>query len=118
MEGRTVTGESVWKSALTKIIQASANDEPKIGINQWLGIRKDAALQIDPATAEVSWSYGMTMDPYGVEPNLLDELKQIGRLYFARAPGSDIWVNFDDLPDAVCSALWARFGSSPQVPGE
>ena len=51
-------------------------------LNQWLAIRK-AGLKIDPATAEVMWTYGYTLDPYGVY-ELSDEEKQIGREYFAR----------------------------------
>ena len=30
------------------------------------------------------------------------------REYWARRPGSDIWVSFDDLPDAIEEALWDR----------
>jgi hypothetical protein len=26
----------------------------------------EAALKIDPATADVDWTYGNTLDPYGV----------------------------------------------------
>lgn len=63
-----------------------------------LAIRKAAGRKIDPATAEVTWTYGQTMDPYGIDPSLPDELQQIGREYFARAPESDIWVHFSDLP--------------------
>jgi hypothetical protein len=40
-----------------------------------------------------------------VENNLPDERKLIGRVWFARAPDSDIWVSFDDLPEAVVTAL-------------
>jgi hypothetical protein len=28
------------------------------------------------------------------------------RIYFARSPGSDIWVGFGDLPTATQDALW------------
>jgi hypothetical protein len=31
---------------------------------------------------------------------------QVGREYFARAPGSEIWVSFDDLPNEARAALW------------
>jgi len=37
-------------------------------VEQWLAIRKQAGLQIDPETAEVEWTYALTLDPYGVEP--------------------------------------------------
>jgi hypothetical protein len=67
----------------------------------WLAIRKEAGLKIDPETAEVHWGYGQTLDPYGVDPDLPEELQQIGREYFARSPGSDVWVHFGDLPETV-----------------
>jgi hypothetical protein len=75
---------------------------------QWLAVRKEAALQIDPETAEVDWTYAQTLDPYGVDPDLPEEYQQIGRGYFARSPGSDVWVSFYDLPEATCDRLWAR----------
>jgi hypothetical protein len=77
-------------------------------VEQWLAIRKEAGLQIDPETAEVLWVYAQTLDPYGVDPELPEEYRQIGREYFARSPGSDVWVWFGDLPDATRSALLER----------
>jgi hypothetical protein len=65
---------------------------------QWLAIRKQAGLQIDPETAEVNWIYAQTLDPYGVDPDLPEEYQQVGREYFARSPGSEVWVHFSDLP--------------------
>ena len=52
-------------------------DDPEI--KAWLDERKREALLIDPATAEVDWSYGQTLDPYGVIPDLPEELQQVGR---------------------------------------
>ena len=75
-------------------------------VEQWLAIRKEAARQIDPETAEVRWRYVRIRDPYGVDP--LPEDDKIGRGYFARSPGSDVWVSFYDLPDATAEALWAK----------
>ena len=83
-------------------------DGNKTAVEQWLAIRKEAGLQIDPQTAEVFWKYGYTIDPYAVYPDLTDEERQIGRIYFARSPESDIWVEFGDLPDATREALWER----------
>jgi hypothetical protein len=77
-------------------------------VEQWLAIRKEAGLKIDPETAEVDWIYAQTFDPYGIDPNLPEEYWCIGRAYFARSPGSDIWVCFDDLPDATRHALWEK----------
>jgi hypothetical protein len=40
--------------------------------------------------------------------DLTGEEDNIGRNYFARSPGSDVWVSFHDLPAAVCDRLWTR----------
>src|SRR5262245_19480306 len=74
----------------------------------WLAIRKEAALEIDPETADVDWCWGQILDPYGLHPDLPPECDQVGRRYFARSPGSDVWVYFYDLPKAVCDRLWER----------
>jgi hypothetical protein len=66
---------------------------------EFIKIRKQAALKIDPETAEVaSWAVDV-MNPYGVYPTA--EEYNIGRDNFVRAPGSDIWVWFGDLPEEV-----------------
>jgi hypothetical protein len=80
--------------------------EDSTPVEQWLQVRKDAGLRIDPKTAEVTWSYCQTMDPYGIATDLPEELRQVGRAYFARSPGSDIWVWFGDLPSEVRDRLW------------
>jgi hypothetical protein len=77
-------------------------------IEEWLAIRKAEALKIDPDTAEVDWEYGQTLDPYGVYPELPEEYQQVGREYFARASGSEVWVNFGDLPQETRDRLWIR----------
>jgi hypothetical protein len=73
-------------------------------------------LKIDPDTAEVNWHYAQTLDSYGVDPNLPEECRQIGREYFARSPGSDIWVHFHDLPEETRDALWERHESKLAFP--
>jgi hypothetical protein len=82
----------------------------KADMERWLAIRKEEGLRIDPETAEVDWSYAQTLDPYGVmdEWELPKEFHQVGREYFARAPGSKIWVEFGDLPDETREKLWNR----------
>jgi hypothetical protein len=71
--------------------------------------RKEAADQIDPETAEVFWKWGCLADPYGDFPDLpQEEYHHIGRLYYARSPGSHVWVEFGDLPEATRRALEAR----------
>lgn len=84
------------------------NQDKKKSVEKYLAIRKEAAKFIDPETAESCWHYAQIFDPYGVNPDLPDELYQIGRCHFARAPGSDIWVSFYDLPDEIVDKLWAR----------
>jgi len=74
-------------------------------IEQWLQIRKEEGRRIDPETAEVVWVYAQMLDPYGVDPHLPDECWQVGREYFARSPGSDIWVWFGDLPEETRKVL-------------
>jgi hypothetical protein len=77
----------------------------------WLAIRKEAGLKIDPETAEVTWIYALTDDPYGVYPVLPDDHLQVGREHFARAPGNDVWVHFGDLPKETREALWKKHSS-------
>jgi hypothetical protein len=52
---------------------------------EWLAIRKEAGLRIDPATAHVTWWCARVMDPCGVLPHC-PEADCIGRQYFARSP--------------------------------
>lgn len=80
----------------------------EVTVEHWLAERIGAGRTIDPETAEVFWEYGLVMDPYGIEPDLPDELRVVGRLYFARSPGSDVWVSFYDLPDKISDALWKK----------
>jgi hypothetical protein len=77
-------------------------------VKKWLAIRKKAGRKIDPETAEVCWIYAQTLDPYGVYPEIPEEYQQVGREYFARSPGGDIWVLFGDLPKDTREALWER----------
>ena len=52
---------------------------------------------------------GNRFDPYGVHQNLLPELQDdCGKMHFARSPGSDVWVYFEDLPKATYDALWMK----------
>jgi hypothetical protein len=103
----------------TTVIEALFPDVPvkkktaaeRAELEQWLAIRKEEALRIDPETAEVHWSYAQTLDPYGAldEWELPEEFHQIGREYFARNVGSDIWVEFGDLPDETRDKLRNRY---------
>ena len=66
----------------------------------------EAALPIDPETAEIKFEYVPFTDPYGVFQHPKDAY--VRRQYFARSPGSDIWVYWDDLPDEVEWCLWQK----------
>jgi hypothetical protein len=74
---------------------------------QFLADRVREGLEIDPETAEVDWVYARTLDPYGIYPDLPEELQQVGREYFARRRDGT-WVCFDDLPAATRDALWQK----------
>jgi hypothetical protein len=76
-------------------------------VEDWLAIRKEEGLKIDPSTAEVMWIWGQIADPYGIRPELTEEWC-VGGLCFARRPGSDVWVEFGDLPDETRDALRRR----------
>ena len=65
-----------------------------------------AGERIDPKTANFTWGWAQILNPYGVLDNVPEEADCIGRVYFLRAPGSDIWVNSYDLPEETCSEMW------------
>ena len=90
--------------------------EDHLSVDQWLKIRKDAGLRIDPETAEVAWWYALTLDPYGIHPDFPEESDCVSRERFARSPGSDIWVSFDDLPKEVVAKIRKRHRSKLAFP--
>jgi hypothetical protein len=77
--------------------------------NAFKALLRVAGQQIDPETAELEWTYIQLIDPYGVLPqDIVEQNDCIGRGYFARAPGSDVWIEFEDLSDATVEALWRK----------
>jgi hypothetical protein len=88
----------------------------KIKPKKWLAIRKKAGLKIDPETAEVMWDYREGADPYNLGLEIPEKYVCVGREYFARSPGSDIWVWFGDLPAATWDALWNKHKASLVFP--
>ena len=114
-EGMPTTPEGildVLREACARTVAARADADAgadlqtsDIPIEEFLAIRKAAGLKIDARGAEVTWCYAQTLDPYGIY-ELPKEYQQVGREYFARAPGSDIWVWFGDLPQEASEALW------------
>ena len=91
-------------------------NDKSMPLNQWLAIRKEAGTKIDPATAEVTWWFAKTGDPYSVYEFGEDEEYCVGREYFARSPDSDVWVSFQDLPDATRETLWEKHSSKLAFP--
>jgi hypothetical protein len=70
--------------------------------------RQQEGLKFDPETAEVTGKYVEVLDPYGCDPNWTIEMSCIGWDHFVRAPGSDIWVWFGDLPEEVWEKIKKR----------
>jgi hypothetical protein len=83
---------------------------------EWLAIRKKAGRKIDPETAEVMWDYRDCEDPYELGLEIPEKYRCVGREYFARSPGSDIWVWFGDLPAATWDALWNKHKANLMFP--
>jgi hypothetical protein len=104
------------KNNNTETAAAAPEAPDQIKVKKWLAIRKEAGRKIDPETAEVYWIYGVTGDPYGLDPLPKDGNPCVGREYFARCPGSDIWVSFDDLPTATHAALWEKHKATLSFP--
>jgi hypothetical protein len=75
---------------------------------EFLANRKAAGQVIDVETCEVAIWSAQTLDPYGVEPDLLPEERQIGSCCFVRSAESDGWVCQYDLPQDKVRALYAR----------
>ena len=82
--------------------------DDEIEREEWLAIRKAAGRKIDPETAEIDCKHGQIWDPYALYPELAEEFPEVGWIFFARSPGSDIWVEFGDLPVATRGALWEK----------
>jgi hypothetical protein len=101
-----------------KDLSQTARDVPTVEVTvEYLrALRKAVGLQIDPESAEVEWTYAQTLDPYGDGLDLPEEYQQVGREYFARSPGSNVWVCFNDLPDATRHALWEKHKSKLAFP--
>ena len=52
----------------------------------------------------------VVLDPYGVV-GMDPECDCIGTEYFARVPGTDVWIMLSNLPDRVREAIWAKHGN-------
>jgi hypothetical protein len=79
-------------------------------VERWLVARREEGARIDPETAEVTFRWGQSLDPYGIylkEEVPEEERGRIVRNYFARSPRGE-WISFDDLPKLTLDRLWAR----------
>jgi hypothetical protein len=74
----------------------------------WKELWKLAGQQIDPERAEVICRWGYVVDPYGVCPELAAEEECVGRIWFARNPDGNVWIEFGDLPERTARALWKK----------
>jgi hypothetical protein len=90
---------------LAQQLMRSCDAEEQIDYSALLAA-KEYAGTIDPETAEVDWQDCEKDNPYRIEPTKSNYWDT--RMYFARAPWSDIWIWFGDLPVAVRDALWAK----------
>jgi hypothetical protein len=79
----------------------------KAEIAEFLAQRRQAGLQIDAETAEIEWGSGNIQDPYGIGEDP-EGMGCSGKLLFARAPGSDVWVYVEELPKTTAKALLER----------
>jgi hypothetical protein len=112
--GRTMTNEKKTMTDQPHTVEHVATVE--VTTTYLDALRKAVGLHIDPETAEVVWWYEYTLDPYGDCSDLPEECRQVGREYFARSPGSDVWIWFGDLPEATASNLWEKHKSKLAFP--
>ena len=84
----------------------------KAEFQEWLASRKAAGAAIDIATCEVDRWHAYDLDPYGADPDLPEELQQIGTNRWVRSPESRGWVHEGDLPERGPPRP-ARNGRSP-----
>jgi hypothetical protein len=89
-----------FDEAIARMAEHDRNMAPerKQRIEAFLAEAKAEAQKIDAETAEVTWDWREFFDPYCIYSRPSEFHFQVGREYFARNPGSDVWVHFADLP--------------------
>jgi hypothetical protein len=86
---------------------------------EWLAIRQEEALRIDPNTAEASADYGRYSDPYNLYPAMPKwagdrrDRRNLRVLDFVRRADGDVWIWEGCLSDDVRAALLDRFDQVP-----
>jgi hypothetical protein len=95
--GRTKPKKKTGSNDLPRTVQVT---------KEYLNVLRRAVGQlIDPETAEVNWWHVELIDPYGDYAELPPHLQCTGRAHFARAPGTDVWIESGDLPEATHKRL-------------
>ena len=89
-------------AALERLEAAMVAPENK----EWLESRKEIGRQINPEAVDVTWQFESVLDPYQICKDLPDQLRLVGREYFARSLDTEDWVSFDDLPKSSRDQLW------------
>ena len=98
----------IENSEMEKDVTITYSKDYENKVKEWRAIRKKAGKKIDPETADVTWGWEYTIDPYGLYPFHSEMESCIGREHFARAPNSEIWVWFGDLTDEITDKLRKR----------
>ncbi len=68
-----------------------------VSANTWMRLRKEVGAHMIPQPPSLSGSTDKLLTLTG-RSRFARQYRQIGRVYFARSPGSDVWVSFYDLP--------------------
>jgi hypothetical protein len=90
----------------------NGTNEDGMDLDAWLAIRKREGGRIDPSNVEMLWLHTQIIDPYGVYGEPPPECWGVGRTYFFRNIGSEIWVASTDIPKETMEKLWARIDNS------
>ncbi len=93
-----------WRSASN----GNAEELEGMEIREWLAIRREEALKIDPENVEMCRHYRYNGDPYFVDPNCPEEWCYLDKAYFVSTHGSEMWVWDGDLPEETRKRIWNR----------
>jgi hypothetical protein len=83
----------------------------EVTVEYLTALRKEVGRHIDPDTAEAIRHHANIFDPYYDFPNLPEEYHSVDKECFARAPGSEIWIHFSDLPEGIAQKIYDRYTS-------
>jgi hypothetical protein len=101
--------KALFKAARTKTNKKTRSNELPRTVEvtkEYLNaLRRAVGQLIDPETAEVNWWRVEMVDPYGDYAELPPHSQCTGRAHFARAPGTDVWIESADLPEATHKRL-------------